>query len=327
MVTGMIFSPTTSPTAVVLNSKLYVFWAGAANDGIWYTTYDGGSQWIPQQGIIHKQASMAFAQGTSPSATYFGGQIWLFYTDKVTTSPYYTTYSPSSDSWSVPIQLPITGIKSRAGTSPCVISDDSNLIVSWINISSETSYAKYVSENWTQEASHEGQSVLAGTSVGGSMFIGIPHFFFARADQNIYFVEDTTYEMNAQALAFFNGNLLRQGMLKLAIKADDVVSFFWKPRADPLDTQEPPNERQVLTYNGIEPIAEAIRYCSKTLKYSRTSARQITAVLTLIQVAVLGLNLSVTVTRTSNGADPTLILTFSKSAAASQAASTVPATT
>ncbi|KZV90467.1 hypothetical protein EXIGLDRAFT_720325 [Exidia glandulosa HHB12029] len=94
LVQGISVLKHTYPAPVSFQEKLYVFYNGSGNDGIWYTVFDGTS-WAPMVSVRQLVPSLSVYPGTSPSAVVYRGLLYLFYNGSGRDGTYYTTFDGS----------------------------------------------------------------------------------------------------------------------------------------------------------------------------------------------------------------------------------------
>lgn len=96
---GMEVLEGTSASGVVFCGRLYLFYSGSDDEGIWYTYTRDGQNWSRVTGIKQKINGMGVQEGTSPNAVVLNDSLFLFYTGIGGDGIWYTT-TTDGDHWS-----------------------------------------------------------------------------------------------------------------------------------------------------------------------------------------------------------------------------------
>lgn len=138
------FLPGTSPSAVVFDDWLYVFWIGSGADGIFYATYDG-RRWDGQHKI--NGAGIAVRDQTSPATAVFQGALYVFYNGSGHDGTYYTIYDTT---WSRATRVVAYYEQNFLdNTSPAVftVGAEESMLLLWVT-GEGIQYSKFDGEQW-----------------------------------------------------------------------------------------------------------------------------------------------------------------------------------
>lgn len=192
---GQGFLPNTSPAAEVFNSKLYLFWNGKGDDGIWYTTFDGHT-WTNQLSVKDKVPSMSISKDTSPAAVAFQGGLYLFWNGAGKDSTLFTRFSNEAWDSVSSLAVDVGGQGYLASTSPSALSlgDQAGIRVFWTGSGANGAWhASFNGSRWTHQVSMSqetgDQSLMANTNVNAAFFEGTQYVFWTGSDskQTIWF--------------------------------------------------------------------------------------------------------------------------------------------
>ncbi len=117
---GVGVAENTSPCAFVNGGSIHVFYNGSGNNGTWYFKYDG-NKWEATRSIKSLIMNMDFAKGTSPSATWDGKYLYVFWVDNGSGDIFYSI--KMGDIWTGPISIKKyqSNVGIATGTSPCAL--------------------------------------------------------------------------------------------------------------------------------------------------------------------------------------------------------------
>jgi len=120
----------TYPAPVVFQNKLYVFYNGSGNDGIWCTTFDGNA-WSNATNVKKQVPNMNVFKGTSPACVVFGGTLCMFYQGSGHDGTWMTTFDGSTWTSAQSISNLINGQNFLEETSPSATVYGDSLHLFW----------------------------------------------------------------------------------------------------------------------------------------------------------------------------------------------------
>ena len=134
---GMNILEGTSPSVVVLNHRLYLFFMGSGRDSIYYTTSDDGENWSPVISVAQKMGTgMGVYEKTSPAAFLDSSQtLYLFWADSGSSGLFYT--SSDGNVWAPPKSMRENMLGNQgqqtplAGTSPWAAEFNASSYIFW----------------------------------------------------------------------------------------------------------------------------------------------------------------------------------------------------
>lgn len=139
------------PSPVVYKGKLYVFYTGSGNDGIWYTSYDG-TRWAPIVSVRSHVPSVAVSMGTSPSVVVFNDVLYLFYNGAGHDGTYYATFDGSK--WNpniVSVSAHCGGQNFLLETSPSATVFDGTIHLFWNSASGDGIWFTTFDGSWAPQ--------------------------------------------------------------------------------------------------------------------------------------------------------------------------------
>jgi hypothetical protein len=128
-----------APTMVTYNGKLYAFWNGHKDDGIFYATNDG-TGWTSQEKIP------GIGTRTSPAVAVYNNKLYVTYCGW----HYDGIFSVSFDGRNWAGQIQIKDFKTKH--APALASDNSNIYLAWNNEHNDgIYYSVFNGTSWTEQ--------------------------------------------------------------------------------------------------------------------------------------------------------------------------------
>lgn len=196
------FLPGTSPAAVVFQNALFLFWNGSGDNGIFWSTFDG-YKWGKQKNVRDYATSLSSAKRTSPAATVFKGNLYLFFNGSGDDGTYYALYSNGLWTRSLGCMSDFLGGQSfLPGTSPAVLNygDDFSFELFWTGRNNDgTWHTNFNGNRWSSQKSLSqelgAQGMKHGTSACADFINLVPHVFWVGQDGQLRYVAGANFEV------------------------------------------------------------------------------------------------------------------------------------
>lgn len=172
-----------APASVIFNNKLYLFYSGAGDDGVWYVNYDENTWSSPSQCKKSGASKMGVAKHTSPCPVVFNNTFYLFFNGIGDDGTWCTT-STDGLNWSQVFSVMETiGLSETfaPSTSPSAIVHQSQLYLFWNNNSKNgLRYSTFDGRKWdgVRDVSARGLGVWRQTSSAAVEFKGSIFLFY-----------------------------------------------------------------------------------------------------------------------------------------------------
>lgn len=233
------FAQRSSPSAVVHQGRLYLFWNSHSNDGLRYSTYDG-KNWDTARDV--SAPGLGIRGQTSSAAVEFNGSIFLFYNGTGNNGTWMTQYA-AHGSWS-----PVVSLSPAVGgmgfldltSSAAFVSDDSRkLTLMWngsgndgVWYSSTTDGTIWNSPAISLRSVVGSQKLLLKTSACGVSYRAIPYIFWVAEDNSLWLSQGLTINVDNGDFNPAHRALLDGNDFTLTITDPATISFF-QPRFGP----------------------------------------------------------------------------------------------
>ncbi|KAK4183067.1 hypothetical protein QBC35DRAFT_467598 [Podospora australis] len=228
---GQGFRPKTAPSAVVYQEKLYLFWSGNGQDGIFFSTFDG-KNWKKQDRL----KTPGIADYTNGYAVTFNGLLYLFWNGPGNNGTWLMTMD-SSGNWSpqasIRDQLKSGIMNFYKSTSPTalVLADSFVLRLFWISTDKSVWYTDYKADTkkWqpAQNLSNDIQisPLMEFSGVCAVTSQLIPYVFTEATDKTLWCAQSLNYELTSD-------NMLSPATAinynwSFTVKSTDAVLIDW----------------------------------------------------------------------------------------------------
>ena len=181
----------------MFNDKLFLFYNGSGDDGLWYTYYDDNAWTPPIQCRARGASNMGVAQYTSPCPVVYNHTIFLFFNGSGNDGTFYTT-STDGQSWtqvsSVNEQMSSPDTFEKY-TSPSAATYQGDLYLFWNKTSGNSlRYGLYNGTSWRGPADvlAPGLGIRSQTSSSAVGFLGGIYLFYNGSGQDGTFMTTLT---------------------------------------------------------------------------------------------------------------------------------------
>ncbi len=166
---AMSFLAGTNPCTITFNERIYIFFNGSGNDGVWFTTSADGIEWSP----VDRVPGLPIAPGASPAAAIVPWSNRLFVFANTSPGPGLWFSSVIFSSWAKPRQLPTSGVLGTTNPSALDFNGTVYIFYSGIGLNGiwsipigDRSDSVNISPIQLASAEHPGSffDILAGTS-------------------------------------------------------------------------------------------------------------------------------------------------------------------
>jgi hypothetical protein len=123
---GMGIAEYTSPCSVVFNGSLYLFFNGAGHDGTYWTQTSDGTNWTAIASVSQNMGKReeTFGSRTSPSATVYRDDLYLFWNNSGNDGVRYSYLSNRSSLFASPMDVTTrVGIRRQTSTAAVTFGD------------------------------------------------------------------------------------------------------------------------------------------------------------------------------------------------------------
>lgn len=156
LIKGVGVADDSSPSAVVANGLLYIFYNGAGNDGTYYITYDGSDLKGPMA-LKPYVDGMQFLKGSSPTAAAYGRTICLFWVEGGE-QVYYSVLERNTWTGKTRLKAYVPGLGIADNTSPSAIEYMADFYLFYNGSGSDgTFYTVLTNSGWQKSIGIKGQ--------------------------------------------------------------------------------------------------------------------------------------------------------------------------
>ena len=233
---GQGFLKSSSPSAAVdvtgSDPKLYLFWNGAGDDGIYFTrTLDPkGETWTTQSHI----ENVGIAEATSPFAVASTECFYLFWNGRGNDGTYYKTLTNGSWTDQKSIKAQITSMGFLPGTSPTaiVLADHYLIRLFWVGSGGSNQGAWYSDfspdkTSWTPQGNMSrdigGQGFLPSTNPCTAMLRHVPYVFWVGYDKDLWLSSGLTFDVSE---GFAIAQSAQQGLSFTVLSNDSNLTSY-----------------------------------------------------------------------------------------------------
>lgn len=195
---GQNFLLETSPSATVYDNKLYLFWNGSENDGIWFTTFDS-KQWTNQTRLNAIVDGIILQDNTSPAVCTVGDYLYVFYNGFGHDGTWFTRLTKEGN-WDAVVSVNFIipgGMNFLDGTSPAAtpltVGSKSSILLVWNGAANDGLWYSVISTDGTAAAQVSLKNtigavpVLNESSGGVTVWLGVPFIFWPSEQQQLWF--------------------------------------------------------------------------------------------------------------------------------------------
>ncbi|KAK5995967.1 hypothetical protein PT974_04387 [Cladobotryum mycophilum] len=235
---GISIMNETSPAVVVYGSKLWVFYNGSGNDGIWYTRYDGNA-WEFCQSMKSYLKDLNIRKGSSPCPVVHNNKLYVFWSNATRDGIQYTVWNGQRFEGIFDIGvLAGQGVALADHTNPAVASFEGKLHVFWNGVGRDGIYFTTSNGNndWLKQQNCSsivgGIGILQGTSPALAVFDGAMYVFYQGSgkDGTWYFTRSGnswSSIVSIQKRIGGNGMLVDTSPAAFALTATDRLVLLW----------------------------------------------------------------------------------------------------
>nr|RBQ98612.1 hypothetical protein FVER53263_12305 [Fusarium verticillioides] len=228
-VTGIGLYDHSSPAVVTFQGKLFVFYVGKGDDGIFYTSMKDW-KWERIQHISDR--NIGVANNTSPSAVAFEGKLYIFFNGKGNDGTFYTIFDGSSWSKLHSVSIEVGGMGFLPGTSPNAAVDQDAIQLFWSGAGDDgIFYARFDGDKWGLVGHIDTVGIAPGTSPCAVFFNKKLHVFWSgRGGNETWYCtrEDGGWSQQHSVSAQIGGQGYYPGTNPTAIVEDDKhLRLFW----------------------------------------------------------------------------------------------------